>query len=126
MLRLCGKQLWMPCGAGDQAAHLMWRLRNGQLYTQSQPGLIVIMIGTNDLGAAACLGGYSGIKKSAKGAAERHATIPSVPLTPAKKTIMKSIIQHNVRLLAQGFPPRSSRPAPLRCIFVKACRDHCP
>ncbi|BDA46856.1 probable platelet-activating factor acetylhydrolase IB subunit gamma at N-terminal half [Coccomyxa sp. Obi] len=56
---------------GDQAAHLMWRLQHGQLYMHSQPRLIVVMIGTNDLGAASCLGGASGIKKSAKGAAER-------------------------------------------------------
>jgi lysophospholipase L1-like esterase len=53
----------------------MWRLQNGQLYTHSQPRLIVVMIGTNDLGAASCLGGASGIKKSAKGAAERFATV---------------------------------------------------
>lgn len=56
----------------------MWRLQNGQLYTHSQPRLIVVMIGTNDLGAASCLGGASGIKKSAKGAAERFATVSSI------------------------------------------------
>ena len=59
---------------GDQAAHLMWRLQHGQLYVHSQPRLIVVMIGTNDLGAASCLGGASGIRKSAKGAAERSGT----------------------------------------------------
>ena len=53
----------------------MWRLQNGQLYMNSQPRLIVVMIGTNDLGAASCLGGAPGIKKSAKGAAERSGTI---------------------------------------------------
>ena len=51
----------------------MWRLQHGQLYMHSPPRLIVVMIGTNDLGAASC-SGASGIKKSAKGAAERFGT----------------------------------------------------
>ena len=51
----------------------MWRLQNGQLYVHSQPRLIVVMIGTNDLGAASCSGAW-GIKRSAKGAADRSAS----------------------------------------------------
>jgi lysophospholipase L1-like esterase len=61
--------LWEP--EGDQAAHLMWRLQNGQLLKRRQPRVIVVMIGTNDLGAAACLGGARGIQKAARGTSER-------------------------------------------------------
>lgn len=40
---------------GDQTAHLQWRLLNGQLLLQNPPRVVVLMIGTNDLGAdAAC------------------------------------------------------------------------
>lgn len=41
--------------AGDQTAHLQWRLLHGQLLTGNPPKVAVLMIGTNDLGAdAAC------------------------------------------------------------------------
>ncbi|CAL5221183.1 g3329 [Coccomyxa viridis] len=56
---------------GDQAAHLMWRLLHGQLYVQHQPQVMVVMIGTNDLGAASCRGGEPAIAEAANGAAQR-------------------------------------------------------
>lgn len=56
---------------GDQAGHLMWRLLHGQLYVQHQPQVLVVMIGTNDLGAASCRGGEPGITQAAAGAAQR-------------------------------------------------------
>ena len=49
----------------------MWRLQHGQLYMKHQPQLLVVMIGTNDLGAAACLGGEPAIANAAGGAADR-------------------------------------------------------
>ena len=57
--------------AGDQVAHLMWRLQHGQLYVKHQPQVIVVMIGTNDLGAASCKGGEPGIADAATGTAQR-------------------------------------------------------
>lgn len=54
-------------GAGDQAAHLQWRLEHGQLYRRHAPRLMVVMIGTNDLGAAACMGGAPAIRRAAGG-----------------------------------------------------------
>lgn len=37
---------------GDQTAHLLWRLRNGEVPVKRQPKVVVMLIGTNDLGAA--------------------------------------------------------------------------
>ncbi|KAL4448234.1 hypothetical protein ABPG75_005453 [Micractinium tetrahymenae] len=39
--------------AGDQAANLIWRLQHGQLPERHQPKVAVLLIGINDLGAAA-------------------------------------------------------------------------
>ena len=49
----------------------MWRLLHGQLYVKHQPQVIVVMIGTNDLGAASCKGGEPGIADAAMGTAQR-------------------------------------------------------
>ncbi|KAI7835515.1 hypothetical protein COHA_010589 [Chlorella ohadii] len=38
---------------GDQTAHLLWRLRNGEAPQKNKPKVVVLLIGTNDLGAAA-------------------------------------------------------------------------
>lgn len=44
--------------AGDQVGHLEWRLQNGDIPQRHHPKAAVIMIGTNDLGAAqGCSGG---------------------------------------------------------------------
>lgn len=58
--------------AGDQAMHLLYRLQHGQVYKQHQPNLAIVLIGTNDLGAASCLGGEPDIFEAAAGAAERY------------------------------------------------------
>jgi len=50
----------------------MWRLLHGQLYVKRQPQLLVVMIGTNDLGAASCKGGEPAIAQAAVGAAQRY------------------------------------------------------
>lgn len=38
---------------GDQTAHLLWRLRNGEAPAVNKPKVAVLLIGTNDLGSAA-------------------------------------------------------------------------
>ena len=57
--------------AGDQASHLLWRLQHGDTFTRHPPVVAVVMIGTNDLGAAACLGGQAAITRAANGTAAR-------------------------------------------------------
>lgn len=42
---------------GDQTFHLRWRLLDGELPARRQPRLVVLLIGTNDLGAVAEQGG---------------------------------------------------------------------
>lgn len=51
--------------------HLLYRLQHGQMYKKHQPNLAIVLIGTNDLGAASCQGGELAILQSAAGAAER-------------------------------------------------------
>ena len=57
--------------AGDQAMHLLWRLQHGQIFEKHQPKLAFVLIGTNDLGAASCLGGEAAILQAAAGTVER-------------------------------------------------------
>ena len=57
--------------AGDQAMHLLYRLQHGQVYRKHPPKLAIVMIGTNDLGAASCLGGESAILQAAAGTVDR-------------------------------------------------------
>jgi hypothetical protein len=48
-------------GAGDQTPHLLWRVMNGEL-GPLQPKVMVILIGTNDLGAVvACPRNWLGL-----------------------------------------------------------------
>lgn len=49
-------------GTGDQASHLLWRLQHGDTFVRHPPSVAVVMIGTNDLGASACLGGQSAMR----------------------------------------------------------------
>lgn len=57
---------------GDQAMHLLWRLQHGQVFTKHIPQMDVVMIGTNDLGAASCMGqGEAPILQAANGTADR-------------------------------------------------------
>ena len=51
--------------AGDQAGNLLWRLENGETFHKHAPKVAVVLIGTNDLGAASCGGGESGITAAA-------------------------------------------------------------
>ena len=39
--------------AEDQTAHLLWRMQHQEVFTLHQPQVAVVLIGTNDLGAAA-------------------------------------------------------------------------
>ncbi len=57
--------------AGDQAAHLLWRLQHGGTFVRKPPAVAVVMIGTNDLGASACMGGQAAIVRAANGTATR-------------------------------------------------------
>ncbi|KAK9818980.1 hypothetical protein WJX81_005038 [Elliptochloris bilobata] len=43
----------MAAISGDQVGHLWWRMLHGELPAVNQPGVVVVLIGTNDLGAAA-------------------------------------------------------------------------
>lgn len=55
---------------GDQVMHLMWRLQNGALPTQHQPRVVVLLIGTNDLGTVAYKRGWTGaVEKKLRAAA---------------------------------------------------------
>ncbi|CAL8471478.1 g11020 [Coccomyxa elongata] len=51
------EQRWVLLVPGDQTSHLMWRLENGNLFVRSQPRVTVVLIGTNDLTAAAYTNG---------------------------------------------------------------------
>ena len=41
--------------AGDQVSHLRWRIMHGEIFQKQPPAVIVVHIGTNDLGEAANL-----------------------------------------------------------------------
>lgn len=60
-------------GTGDQIGHLLWRLEHGDLPELHQPKVVVVMIGINDLGAAAdCSQGVTDvITKAADGVNDR-------------------------------------------------------
>ena len=58
----------------------MWRLLHGQLYVQHPPQVLVVMIGTNDLGAASCRGGEPAIAEAAIGAAQRYSAKALCPM----------------------------------------------
>ena len=36
--------------AGDRTQHLLWRVRNGELAFRHPPGVVVVCVGTNNLG----------------------------------------------------------------------------
>ena len=73
--------------SGDQSMHLLWRLQHGQVFVQHQPHLAFVMIGTNDLGAASCLDGETGILQAAAGTVQRY--FPHVP--PYVSSCMSSV-----------------------------------
>lgn len=47
--------------AGDQTAHLWWRLLHGAVFERHQPKLSIVLIGGNDLEAAASCGDGSAV-----------------------------------------------------------------
>ena len=52
--------------------HQLWRMQHGEIFQKHQPHIAVVMIGTNDLGAASCLGkGEAPILQAAAGTADR-------------------------------------------------------
>lgn len=57
--------------AEDQSAHLLWRLQHGEVFTRHQPEVAVVLIGTNDLGAAASCEGEPGAIAAVNGTAAR-------------------------------------------------------
>ena len=68
----------LPHCAGDQVGHLWWRLLHGELplaYTPQGkvPRVAVILIGTNDLGAADCHRNASELLEAAPGIVQRCA-----------------------------------------------------
>ncbi|KAL0019951.1 hypothetical protein WJX79_003543 [Trebouxia sp. C0005] len=57
---------------GDQSMHQLWRMHHGEIFQKHQPHIAIVMIGTNDLGAASCLGkGEAPILQAAAGTADR-------------------------------------------------------
>ena len=62
-----------PSGAaGDQVDHLMYRLQRRELLKRHPPKVSVLLIGTNDLGAASCFpGGAAPIVRAADPTAQR-------------------------------------------------------
>ena len=60
--------------AGDQTANLWWRLQNGQVFTKHPPQVSVVLIGTNDLGAASCGVGEPGVKAAVGGVVSRYSS----------------------------------------------------
>lgn len=60
--------------AGDQTANLWWRLQNGEIFTKHAPQVSVVLIGTNDLGAASCGVGEPGIRAAVGGVVSRYYT----------------------------------------------------
>lgn len=69
--------------------HLLYRLQHGQVYKKHQPKLATVMIGTNDLGAASCLGGESAILQSAAGTLDRSALFPDGSMVWYLSTLVK-------------------------------------
>ena len=56
--------------AEDQTSHLMWRLQHGEVFIKHPPQVSIVLIGTNDLGAAAsCNVGEPGATAAANGTA---------------------------------------------------------
>ncbi|KAK9855803.1 hypothetical protein WJX84_002342 [Apatococcus fuscideae] len=57
---------------GDQVDHLMYRLQHRELLKRHPPKVSVLLIGTNDLGAASCFpGGGAPITRAANATAQR-------------------------------------------------------
>lgn len=62
--------------SGDQSMHQLWRMQHGEIFQTHQPHVAVVMIGTNDLGAASCLGeGEAPILQAAAGTADRSCSL---------------------------------------------------
>ncbi|CAN0227313.1 unnamed protein product, partial [Hapterophycus canaliculatus] len=58
--------------SGDQTQHLLWRLQNGELPDELQPEVILVAIGTNNLGAGMSVGdAVEGIRAVIEVAASR-------------------------------------------------------
>ena len=71
MLTQVGQQLRTRVVAGDQTANLWWRLQNGDIFTQHPPQVSIVLIGTNDLGAASCGAGEAGAVAAVSGVVSR-------------------------------------------------------
>ena len=79
--------------------NLAWRLMNGQTYVTHPPKVSVVMIGTNDLGFAACFGGEPNITAAAPGTVARY----SLPST-AYPSQLPAAFQGSISF-SQGAPP---------------------
>ncbi|DBA95218.1 TPA: platelet-activating factor acetyltransferase activity, variant 2 [Trebouxia sp. C0006] len=60
---------------GDQTGNLWWRLQNGDIFMQHPPQISIVLIGTNDLGAASCSAGMSGVDAAVSGVVSRIESI---------------------------------------------------
>ncbi len=67
----------------DQTSNLLWRQQHGEVFLKHPPQVIILLIGTNDLGAAAsCNVGEPGATTAANGTASRY--VFSYPRNPKK------------------------------------------
>ena len=68
-----GWESFCVCDAEDQTSNLLWRLQHGEVFLKHLPQVTVLLIGTNDLGAAAsCNVGEPGATAAANGTAARY------------------------------------------------------
>ncbi|DBA83112.1 TPA: platelet-activating factor acetyltransferase activity protein [Trebouxia sp. C0005] len=89
---------------GDQSMHQLWRMHHGEIFQKHQPHIAIVMIGTNDLGAASCLGkGEAPILQAAAGTADRV------------REVIDFLHQQNplTHVLILGLLPRGSDPEDL-------------
>ena len=71
--RCKGTIAYLVMPAEDQASHLLWRLQHGEVFVQHPPQVSIVLIGTNDLGAAAsCNVREPGATAAANGTAARY------------------------------------------------------
>lgn len=76
--------------AGDQVAHVEWRLMNGEMPIRTGPRAFVLMIGTNDLGAASCYPGEAPLLQAVPGVTARSA--PSA--ISSAQAVVERVVSH--------------------------------
>eukprot|EP00891_Asterochloris_glomerata_P007116 jgi/Astpho2/7116/Aster-07950 len=79
----------------DQVSHLRWRIMHGEIFEKQPPGVIVVHIGTNDLGAATCHGNKEHLVTAvANGTFERISSLVSYvkAQSPSSKIVLVGLL----------------------------------